>query len=264
MTKPRPPRRSERPRMDLPLAPLQSFTAAEFFRADNQDLAEFMLMAALVFNDLIDVAKAEEAVLKTDPSGVPTRTNPDREEQATHAPSVPTPELGQYAGRRVHIQRVMLALLNEAMELVAKHGHLFESEQFKSCVKRMPGFAREAWNAVVAAAQGHGPDQKADRTLRAVLAKVRANVAFHYYQPRGLGSGMSEFAADGIVKAYVSLGRNGESSRYYFADAAAQRFVDSALKASVLEYAFLVEQVVNVADAFRLLVEAYLRERRLL
>lgn len=244
--------RASRPRADLPLAPLRQFDASAFLKTDELELAGFMLMAGLAFNDLKDLAYVEGTVLAASPS--------------TEELSATTPERGEYAGRRVYVHRVLVGLLNEVMEFIAAHNDLQATPAFKRCLKRMPRFAVSAWEALVEASQGYTRGGKGDRKLRSALVSIRSNVSFHYYQPRGLLGGYHEFSksAEASIPAYVSLGQNAEASRFYFADAAAQAYLNSKLQAGSLGLEELIEYAGHVLDALRLLVEAYLRERRLI
>jgi len=241
--------REERPREDLPLAPLHDFNAAALLTADERDLAAFMLMAALAFNDLKDLAAAEGALIASPAAG--------------DDPEGKTPRRGEYAGQRVHVHRVLVGLLNEVMQLIADHTSLFPSRTFERCLKRMPVFAVRAWDALLDASQGYASGGKGDRKLRTALVTIRANVGFHYHQPKGLASGMAAFGASAGARAYVSLGRNAQASRFYFADAAAQTYFNSTLQGGLITLEDVMTYAGHVLDALRLLVGAYLQERKL-
>lgn len=245
-----PPKRRPRPKADLPLAQLSEFRTEDYLTNDDSELAAFVLMAALAFNDLKDLAQFEGYVIEKAP------VDPD--------PKAKTPERGEYGGRRIYALRMLAGLINEVLQLIKEHKVLIASDGFQSCFKRMPDFARESWEALVDAALDSRRTKQV-KDLQRALAAIRANLAFHYYQPRALLDGMKAFSEgpDG-PSAYASLGRNGESSRFYFADAAAQASMNKTLGVRGIQLEDLVEYAGHIMDALRLLVEAYLVERRLL
>ena len=66
-----------------------------------------------------------------------------------------------------------------------------------------------------------------------VLAMVRSNAAFHYYQPKMLAEAYRAFfftdpTSANNEAAYVSVGNDMDATRFYYADAAAQRCMQLA------------------------------------
>lgn len=245
------PRRVKRPLADLPLASPKAFKTAEYLAGGDDDLGAFMLMAALAFNDLKDLGQHEGMLLN--------------EPAAKEDPNAKTATRGEHAGKRAFIHRRLAAQLNEVLELVAKHSKLAGSTAFARCVARMPDFAQQAWEAVAQAAETYRDSASGDRSLYKALVAIRSNLASHYYQPKSLLHGLRAFgqSADGGL-SYVSLGGNGEASRFYFADAAAQAAMMRTLGQASIPLEDLIDHAGHVMDALRMLVHAYLAERRLL
>ena len=63
------------------------------------------------------------------------------------------------------------------------------------------------------------------------VMKIRNSIAYHYYQPKKLVQGYKKHflespRSEHNALAYSSFGKNMEESRFYFADAAAERAVN--------------------------------------
>lgn len=105
--------------------------------------------------------------------------------------------------------------------------------------------------------------------LTKFLVKVRNNASFHYSE---VTRGESLFGAfqqyfhkvpktEVSSQLFASLGESPERSRFYFADAAAQSFIERATGERLPERAF--ELLKRVDHALRMLVGEYLKEKAL-
>jgi hypothetical protein len=229
---------------DFDLAPLTRNRRDLFLRpADPAD--EFVLAMALAFNDL----KSAMWFLEQLNRGTP----PDLSE--------PTPYLGQVQGMKVHVTRVLLALLHEllkAIDTAAASGTL-SSPILTNALQLLSTPTRSAWEELVDAAL----QRESQDPLRRFLVQIRNNVASHYYAPAQLLRGYRRhFEEDGrsLFNDHVltSAGESLEQTRFHFADAAAagyQRILDP--DSELLRRSDVAVRRAN--QGLRGLIEAYLR-----
>lgn len=103
--------------------------------------------------------------------------------------------------------------------------------------------------------------------MRRVLAHIRNNAAFHYYNPAELTEGyFAHFArtdSPAYTSAWWSVGKTMGESRFFYADAAAEALVQRAARRPNQEWdKELGELADKVNHALRFLVERFVDERR--
>ncbi len=110
---------------------------------------------------------------------------------------------------KLHYVRLHCALIHELLNLIAANQPAINHQFFASVIRLLPSTVRLAWNSLVDASL-----LKATSTpLTASLLLIRNKVSFHY-DPKELYS-------------FVSRGSNMKGSRFYFADAAAEGYLQS-------------------------------------
>jgi hypothetical protein len=189
------------------LAPLRTVDAS-VFQPDSRwskDVCELVLSLALAFNDFHDLLVTHDIL-----NGV----WPDDD-------SKPTPELGEFNGLTQHLFRIHLATLHELLNLVKKNANLFDDPALASIVKKLHSKAKAAWISVVGVATGKNA-QASDLTKFLILA--RNKVAFHYDR-KEIGSGFRTAFIGTERRSYVSPGDTLATSRFFFADAAAEDYM---------------------------------------
>lgn len=189
------------------LAPLESFDASLFApRAkDEKKLCNLILSFAVAFNDLKDIAMALRFLKALDP-----QVNPQL-----------SPERGQHVGLGVHLMRVEAGIIKELMVLIEDNADVIESAAFSRLIRRLSLKARNAWKAVVSIAL----KEDTSHPMGKFLLLVRNKVAFHY-DPKEISRGYSlAFPSNsaGMIP-YVSRGNSMPETRFYFADAAAEKY----------------------------------------
>jgi hypothetical protein len=192
---------------DFDLAPLQYFDPATLL--GGKDSADaFAIVLAIAYNDLKD----EMWFLQQLETGKP---DTDRL----------TATLGQWQGMRVHINRNVLGIVHELIVAIesAQTAGILEDKIFAGAVRVTSDDAQQAWADLVAVATRD--DRPSE--LREYLGRVRNRVAFHYDRTRLWEGYRSHFVARpkdaSNESAFVSLGDQMESTRFYYADAAAQQ-----------------------------------------
>jgi len=229
------------------LAPLETFDPAAFRESAEvpEELCNFVLALAVVYNDFKDAIYAHVALADCKPQGQFRRTR----------------AWGANVGARGHLIRIMMGMVHELLELITKNQTQIEHQFFQSVVQRLGPKARDAWTALVNAATASQPrDPLARRLLR-----FRNAVAFHY-EPNAFGAGYKHHF-DGVQKsdewAFVSRGATMRESRLYFADAAAIGYARSVVGDPRIDD--LLREVAETVDRINrglfLIVEAFIQRR---
>jgi hypothetical protein len=136
--------------------------------------------------------------------------------------------------------------------------------QMQLILKKMPPKARAHWTDLVRVALNQSG--VSDKKFKTILTKIRANLSFHYYQPKQLVAGYRRHfyesgAQPGNAHAYASMGKNMERTRFYFADAAIQGSLE-LLQDSKGFLPRLKTGSDAANHAIRFLLEEYLRPAR--
>jgi len=189
------------------LLPLESFDANAFIDADatTQDVCDFVLALALIFNDLRDLVLAQRYIRQLRPE-----------------PPVISPQLGEFYGLHAHWIRLLAGLLKALAEVIAENEKAITDPTFQKVIKLLPKTYREAWQNTVNAAID--TSAKGDRFGRMIFF-VRNKAAFHY-DPKEIMRGYKQFFIEKkTMPPYVSRDDAMEGTRLYFADAAAEQYL---------------------------------------
>ncbi len=190
--------------------PLETFDPAAFIADENipQEVCNFVLALALAYNDIKDVTEAYHRLKEHDPPGQ-FRKQVD---------------FGMQAGRKVHLFRYQVGLVNELCELIRKNGKIIGHPLLQFLIRQMPPKSRAAWQSLVDTATGKlqtGP-------LAQAVIRIRQKVIFHY-DSEEIFNGYKRHFFDGTRikdQAYISRGNTMVESRFYFADAAAEGYLE--------------------------------------
>jgi hypothetical protein len=191
------------------LAPLETFDPAAF-QADGawpQQVCDFMLSLALAFNDVHDLLIAHDFLNGVWPA-----------DEKTH-----TTELGEFMGFTQHMFRLHLGTMHEILELIEHNKPVLNDPAFNSVVNKMRAQPQTAWRTLAATATGASTAQS---DLSRFLMLARNKVAFHYDRKEISKGYKASFLSPKGRQPYVSRGNNLGKSRFYFADAAAQKYMD--------------------------------------
>lgn len=180
----------------------------QFLGKNEQEVCNFILMLALIYNDFKDLSWAYVHMDKCKPPTTP---------QAT-------PHIGQYAGMNLHLTKLFHSLLFEFTKLIKNSSDVLNHQLFAKILQQIHKENKKNWNRLVAFAKGEA--DKNDAELYEISLLIRNNLAFHYYQPKFLSSGYNYFFSkkDAPIRqsAFISYGTTLEATRFYFADAAVQ------------------------------------------
>ena len=185
------------------LAPLESFDP-NAFKGDakvSQDVCNFVLTLALIFNDLKDLIFAQVTLQGQKPIGT-FKVNRS---------------WGDYNGIDLHIWKLMVGLFHEIIDFVKRSEKVLADPFFLSVLNRLRKTERDIWLSLVDASRAKTVPAENHFALL-----IRNKVVFHY-DPKEIYWGYSTFFASGspgAERALVSRGNDMASTRLFFADAA--------------------------------------------
>lgn len=189
------------------LAALESFDANTFIADEStpQEVCNLVLTLALVFNDLRDLVRAQRCIREVHPSSTVVST-----------------QLGEFYGLHAHWIRLMTGLLKALAEVIGENERTIGEPSFKKIIKSLSRTYRDAWQNTVAAALA--TTAKGDRFGRMIFF-ARNKVASHYdLKEIERGYRLMFIEQDG-GPPYVSRDDAMEGTRFYFADASAERYL---------------------------------------
>jgi len=171
-----------------------------------QDVCDLVLCLAMVHNDYSDVDFA---------FGLRNRVMPADS-------SVVTTEVAFHKGIGIHLGKIMASVVHELLELLRTNAKVLESPAFQRLKKTLPKALKPAWDDLVNSSNAR-PAQEIRKML---LLMARNKVAFHYDR-EDIGRSYRELFLEGQspVPPLVSRGVSARSTRFYFADAIAERSI---------------------------------------
>jgi hypothetical protein len=202
------------------LVPLPAFDVANPIALDpallepRTDFDRCVLMLALVFNDLKDLAIISQWLTPSRPA-----------EHAT------TGYAGQWRGLDGHILRLSIGVIHEFLNFLDKQRRVVEGEEFQALLRTTPEKTRTAWRDLMLLLD-KVDDEKAPRTLFFnALRDIRNHTVFHYKDTKPLADGLVAHFNGGKtlpthLRAYISVGPSMGATRFYFADAAAVTHIE--------------------------------------
>ena len=209
------------------LAPLEHFKADAFQAGSgmSQDVCNFVLALAWVHSDIVDLFLAHQLLCEVRPN-----------EQAKD-----TPRWGHWGGILLHLLRIQAGVIHEFLYLIQKNPRVLNDPGFSQVLDNLPSTARKHWQAIVSVAIG-----RPSRTpLAEALLTIRNKVAFHYDAKKIGCAYRAFFAKTSAGRPVLSKGETLGTSRFYFADAAADYFLLSTDKTKEAKKALLDPKVME-------------------
>jgi hypothetical protein len=198
---------------------------------------EFFLALALIYNDLKTALMLGVTI-----------------DKAAEGKEISARE-GQRSGTVIYLLRMMIGILHELLKLISENESIIKGALFIKILDHIPPKHKIMWERLVT----HATDGSKTSKL---LKMIRNTTAFHYYQPRMLANGYSEFFFKDAKKpnnknAFVSLGKTMDAMRFYYADAAAERSIE--LLGSRNEIADIPNEVDKLIDDTNFSIASLLR-----
>jgi hypothetical protein len=178
----------------------------------QDDLEDFFLTLAVIYNDLKGIAHLQKDFFDNHPA-------PENSIGASAW-------LGEFNGMVTQFYKMQAGFINEFLDFIEAHDNIFFLPKFKILFSRLSQERKLEWQEIRDAALGK--DTKGNLGNKLML--IRHNVAYHYYKSeKVLRGAFLDFFGDrtkpGADYAYYAVGETLESSRFFYADAAVQRFL---------------------------------------
>lgn len=209
----------------------------------------FFLALALVFNDMKGLALFSHFL---------NHSNHERAEVS--------PRAGQWSGMAVQLDRLLAGMLWELLALIKAHEDVVGTRTFNDLVDGLSKESRASWKTIRALAVD---GSKGRDPFALALCRIRNAGTFHYYAPKAVAAGFrSAFfenpSDERLQSALVSVGKDLEATRFYYADAAVQVcFQNQAAAAGVKDYKRDLQRVYSAANtALYSLVTCYLLRKQ--
>lgn len=193
------------------LGELHEFPADCFFseNSSEQIVCDFVLVLALAFNDIHNVMWARGQIQQVTKG-------------KTHQIS---PAWGQIAGFDWYTWRIIGGIFNELLKMINKNEEVFGQPLWQKLVNKLSKEDQSNWNDICLLAN----EKMTDGDLKKTLERYRNNITFHYYEAgKPLRKGLKNYKQSAQFKGcLISIGDNMVKTRFYFADAAAEHYMDS-------------------------------------
>jgi hypothetical protein len=234
------------PPQEWELSALLQSPATKLVAGKQDTLGQFFLSLAVAFNDLKGLIMFQQylTAMRRPPNDSP-----------------PSPHVGQWHGTAAQLERYIIGVLHETMNVIAvkRFADLRNGAEMKAIVSSIGTKNRAAWDTLVAVATEAPTHSKWSPLLRS----IRNAASFHYNHKSNefIEAYLSWFdpakAANEAKRAAAmySLGVDMDGTRFYYADAAAQQ----AMAKLLADQGATVDDVSKLALAMNNALAAMLR-----
>ena len=213
-------------------------------------VSEFFLVLSIFYNDLKSLTFFAVQVDKYF-----TVTNIQQISVAT----------GEYGGLKSYLDRLIYGVIYEFFDFIKDSAEIVEMDEFKHIYNRLNIPQRQNWDTIVLIARDKLPEENIN--FLAILKVIRNNLAFHYDQAaKVLKNGFIDFFVNDKKTpaneiAYYSTGNNMRETRYFFADAAGQRSIESEIeKRTKIGAKDFKDRVNSVFEGLNMTIMALMKE----
>ena len=211
------------------LAPLESFDCKAFISDDvgEQKVCSFVLTLALIYNDLKNYVWALSQMGRTRPAIKRiSRLN------------------GQHAGIELHLNRLFYAHIRALYDVINNNQDLLKHPLFEKTISSLDQDLRKLWASLVSVST----DDKivgVDKNTKRILEQIRHKSISHY-DIAEIERGYKDFFHNNPMRAYISHGKTMGKTRFYFADAAIDGYLNGKMQAGIEE---IIANIVAAATA---------------
>lgn len=194
------------------LAPLATFDPEAFIDDDMQaqHVCNFVLSLALIYNDFKNLMWAFHYLSDGKPE------NPDKISAYG----------GQYAAFKNHLLRLHFSVINELFQLIEDNANILAHPTLVETIRLLPKAAKECWQALVEVSTKKDTKNK---FIKDIFHRVRNKITYHS-DVKEIAAGYRSFfyGSDGHPKmqAFISMGDGLSSTRFYFADAVVEGYLN--------------------------------------
>ena len=179
----------------------------------KNDLDDFFLTLALIYNDMKGITLFQVLL----------------NEHYEPLSSKIDPHNGELGGLNIHIIRIFSGLIEEFLNFLAENP-IIESKDFLSLLEDLPPDAKKIWENLIDISH---MKKVPDNPTNYALMMIRGKITYHYSDAgknlrKGYISRFHNKNKDKVLKneaAYYSLEDQLESTRFYYADAAAEEYM---------------------------------------
>lgn len=196
------------------LALLETFDPHAFLSNDEkeQKVCKFVLALALIYNDFKNLSWGHKYLRETEPQ--------DRNITAYN---------GQYGGFEIHVIRLLYSLLRELFKLIENNSESLKHPLFIKIEKQLSKEVKKYWQSLVDFSIKKCTQNK---KLKELFERVRNKIGYHP-DAEEIFTGYKSFFfnENNNIKmdAYISRGYSLEESRFYFADAGIQKYLEDII-----------------------------------
>jgi len=227
------------------LAELQDFSLKIFSKAQNLDLAKFMLILSVAYNDFKDYMWikqwCDDSLKKLDTSKK-------------------TGALGQLYGLGEHCSRMLSANFLELLITIKDHKNLFNGTEFDTIMtylSKVKTDLPDLWRGLVELADCDSAEEK----FYKCLIKIRNNGTYHYKNTTCMYQGLQYYIEKEDGVGYISMGDTLEKTRFYFGDAVIQYYHRKTTDEFGAGFAVTFNEYMrDINVLLRFMVEGYLKE----
>lgn len=223
------------------------------------ELESFFLSLALIFNDIKGIVILENAINEI-------YEKPDQS-ISSHT--------GEWSGMRLQIVKYSASVLHEALNLIEKKKAILSKQSFQRYYNQLNSYDRNIWLLtlnVCGIEHSEKYDQTQISTFKKLLLLIRNNISFHYYDAgkpliRGYRKFFFETPGPGSKSAMYSYqSTNFLGTRYYYADAALQGFINdefAKLRSDGKALEEIYRMVIQIAKVIAGLLEVYHKDKKM-
>ncbi len=201
--------------------------------SEHEDVASFFITLGLIYNDLKTLVWVS-TIIKNE------YETPGIDEISDHA--------GNINGINTYITKMSSAIVNEFFNFLKKRKRIFENKEFNKILNKLSKNDQDIWYDFIKIVN---KESKSVNSLVSSLATIRNNVAYHFndngkliirgYKNFFLNTRKNKFNK----KAYYSLGKTMENTRFYFSDATAQEITTHSFRESVNNHNIQIKDCSN-------------------
>ncbi|OGY45317.1 MAG: hypothetical protein A2729_00575 [Candidatus Buchananbacteria bacterium RIFCSPHIGHO2_01_FULL_39_14] len=222
--------------------------------SNDRDVDRFFLIMALMFNDIKGLVFFDNWLHEY--------REPQKEEISGHA--------GEWHGIKLQRIKLLAAILSEFLNVLEEYKNIINTDPINRYEQQLSRQDKSIWDLFLEVTKIH-PTKLSDERIevfKKMLIQIRANVTFHYY---GAGKPLANGFRDHFYKKFVNQpayysaqGTNFYKTRYYYADAAIQSYLESCMTMAgeadkVLET--ITDLTVKASKVINGLMEQYLKEK---
>jgi len=227
----------------------------------NNETEKIFLILAEVFNDLKGFILFEKMLIEN-------YRQPDNKETSSHA--------GNYFGILFQIKKLIVSTINEFFVFLKKNNDIFEENEFKEILEKIPQKNQVFWKNMILASNG---ESITTTGFLKIFLQIRNNIGFHYYQSgKNLKRGYCSYFFGKTkhkrsARAFYSPGETIYDTRFYFSDAAIAEYFQIVAGKKEKENSInneefkklekiINETVVVICDTISYLLKKYIKQKQ--